>query len=83
MSDLPLLRVDEAAEQLGVSGWTIYRWVEEGRLQATKIGRSSLRILPHSVRAMSGVTRHRRIGNRTGAVERVVRSAEASNGPSP
>lgn len=66
MSDMPLLRVNEAAAQLNVSAWTIYRWVEEGRLQATKIGRSSLRIFPHSVRAMSSVTRHRRVGTHAG-----------------
>jgi predicted DNA-binding transcriptional regulator AlpA len=33
-----LLRVGEAAELLSVSRWTIYRWVEEGRLRGTKIG---------------------------------------------
>jgi excisionase family DNA binding protein len=47
-----LLRVDEAAGMLNVSRWTIYRWVDEGRLQATKIGKSSLRILRTSVDAL-------------------------------
>jgi excisionase family DNA binding protein len=44
-----LLRVDEAAAALNVSRWTIYRWVNEGRLRATRIGRGSLRVLRHSV----------------------------------
>ena len=44
-----LLRVGEAAEVLSVSRWTIYRWVEEGRLRGTKIGRSSLRIFCESI----------------------------------
>ena len=47
-----LLRVGEAAEALNVSRWTIYRWVEEGRLEATKIGKGSLRIFRHSVNAI-------------------------------
>lgn len=44
-----LLRVDEAAGLLNVSRWTIYRWVDEGRLCATKIGKGSLRIFQESV----------------------------------
>lgn len=47
-----LLRVGEAAEALNVSRWTIYRWVEEGRLEATKIGLGSLRIFDTSVQAL-------------------------------
>ena len=47
-----LLRVGEAAEALNVSRWTIYRWVEEGRLEATKLGKGSLRIFRHSVNAL-------------------------------
>jgi len=43
------MRVDEAAEFLSVSRWTIYRWVEEGRLRGTKIGKGSLRIFHESV----------------------------------
>ena len=45
----PLLRVDEAAEVLAVSRWTIYRWVEQGRLEGTKIGRGTLRVLTRSI----------------------------------
>jgi excisionase family DNA binding protein len=44
-----LLRVDEAAKFLSVSRWTIYRWVEEGRLRGTKIGKGSLRIFHKSI----------------------------------
>lgn len=47
--DKLLLRVDEAAALVGVSRWTIYRWVEEGRLEATKLGRSTLRIFRASL----------------------------------
>jgi excisionase family DNA binding protein len=47
-----LLRVDEAAMQLSVSRWTIYRWVQEGRLEATKIGKGSLRVFQTSVAAL-------------------------------
>lgn len=39
-----LLRVEEAADVLAVSRWTIYRWVEDGRLEGTKIGRGSSRV---------------------------------------
>jgi len=48
----PLLRVKEAARLLSVSKWTIYRWIEEGRLEATKIGGGSLRIFRISVMAL-------------------------------
>ena len=47
-----LLRVDEAAMLLSVSRWTIYRWVQEGRLEATKVGKGSLRIFEISVAAL-------------------------------
>jgi excisionase family DNA binding protein len=50
--DAPLLRVYEAARVLKVSKWTVYRWIEEGRLEATKIGRGSLRIFRASVEAL-------------------------------
>ena len=44
-----LLRVGEAADVLAVSRRTVYRWVEEGKLSATKIGKQSLRVMRHSV----------------------------------
>jgi excisionase family DNA binding protein len=47
-----LLRVGEAAKVLNVSRWTIYRWVDEGRLKATKIGKGSLRIFRESVNTL-------------------------------
>lgn len=31
-----LLRVGEAADVLAVSRWTIYRWVEDDRLEGTR-----------------------------------------------
>ncbi len=52
MSTERLLRVEDAAAQLCVSRWTIYRWVEEGRLHATKLGRGSLRIFTESVQQL-------------------------------
>ncbi len=47
--DKQLLRVNEAAAVLNVSRWTVYRWVEEGKLSATKIGKQSLRVMRNSV----------------------------------
>jgi len=47
-----LLRVDEAARILNVSRWTIYRWVEAGRLGGTRIGVGSLRIFSETVAAL-------------------------------
>lgn len=44
-----LLRVNEAAELLKVSRWTVYRWLADGRLQGTKLGKGTLRILRDSV----------------------------------
>jgi excisionase family DNA binding protein len=44
-----LLRVNEAAMVLNVSRWTVYRWVEEGKLSATKIGKQSLRVIGGSI----------------------------------
>jgi excisionase family DNA binding protein len=44
-----LLRIQETAKLLGVSKWTVYRWVEEGRLRGTKIGQGSLRVFRASV----------------------------------
>lgn len=50
--DKRLLRVDEAAILLSVSRWTIYHWVQKGRLEATKVGKGSLRIFQASVNAL-------------------------------
>jgi excisionase family DNA binding protein len=47
-----LLRVGEAAAVLSVSRWTIYRWVEEGRLRGTKIGKGSVRIFRDSISSL-------------------------------
>ncbi|MBM4134087.1 MAG: helix-turn-helix domain-containing protein [Nitrospira sp.] len=47
--DKPLLRVGEAAQVLNVSRWTIYRWIEEGRLEATRLSKGSLRVFRESV----------------------------------
>ena len=44
-----LLRVNEAAVVLNVSRWTVYRWVEERKLIAIKIGKQSLRVIGNSV----------------------------------
>jgi len=44
-----LLRVDEAARILNVSRWTVYRWVEDGRLGGTRLGAGSLRIFSNTV----------------------------------
>ncbi|OGW50753.1 MAG: hypothetical protein A2V62_11500 [Nitrospirae bacterium RBG_19FT_COMBO_58_9] len=46
------MRVNDAAQLLRVSKWTIYRWIEEGRLGATKIGHGSLRVFRESVTAL-------------------------------
>ena len=54
--DKALLRVGEAADFLSVSRWTIYRWVEEGRLEGTKIGRGSLRVFFHSIEKLESKT---------------------------
>ena len=42
-----LLHVDKAAQMLNVSRWTVYRWVEAGRL-----GVGSLRIFSETVAAL-------------------------------
>lgn len=52
-----LLRIQETAKLLRVSKWTIYRWVDEGRLRGTKIGRGSLRIFRTSVEELIEKTR--------------------------
>lgn len=49
-----LLRVQETAKLLEVSKWTIYRWIEEGRLTAVKLGPGSLRVVRTSVDELLG-----------------------------
>jgi excisionase family DNA binding protein len=49
-----LLRVQETAKLLKVSKWTIYRWIEEGRLSAVKLGPGSLRVVRTSVDELLG-----------------------------
>lgn len=44
-----LLRVGEAADFLAVSRWTIYRWLEQGKLKGTKIGKGSTRVFRESL----------------------------------
>ena len=51
MKKLPekdLLRPDEVANYFSVTKMTIYRWVDEGRLECTKIS-NSMRIFRESV----------------------------------
>lgn len=55
--DKQLLRVNEAALVLNVSRWTVYRWVEEGKLSATKIGKQSLRVIGNSIEKL--IAEHR------------------------
>ena len=55
--DKQLLRVNEAALILNVSRWTVYRWVEEGKLSATKIGKQSLRVIGNSIEKL--ISEHR------------------------
>jgi excisionase family DNA binding protein len=52
LSQKRLLRVGEAARILNVSRWTVYRWVEAGRLGGTRLGAGSLRIFSHTVAAL-------------------------------
>lgn len=47
-----LVSPEEAARMFKVSKWTIYRWIKEGRLQATKISRGSLRIFKRSIQQL-------------------------------
>jgi excisionase family DNA binding protein len=52
LQDKRLLRVDETAKILSVSRWTVYRWVDAGRLGGTRIGTGSLRIFSETVAAL-------------------------------
>jgi excisionase family DNA binding protein len=46
----PLLRVEEAADLLRVSRWTVYKLIKERQLISIKV-RSGRRIVPESVKA--------------------------------
>ena len=46
----PLLTVDEAADLLRVSRWTVYKLIKERELVSVKV-RSGRRIVPDSVQA--------------------------------
>ncbi len=63
-----LLRVEEVAKLLRISRWTVYRWLEEGRLEGTKLNRGSLRIFRESVTALVD-------GHRTPALEQPIRES--------
>ncbi|MBI5749787.1 MAG: helix-turn-helix domain-containing protein [Nitrospinae bacterium] len=58
-----LLRPEEAANFLSVSKWTIYRWIEEGRLKATKVGPGCLRIFSESIEELVEKNTISSIGN--------------------
>jgi excisionase family DNA binding protein len=57
-----LLRVRDAARMLNVSRRTIYRWIEEGRLEATKLNKSSLRVYQSSIEKLMDRNRIATIG---------------------
>lgn len=76
--DQPLLRVKEAAQLLKVSKWTIYRWIDEGRLGATKIGGGSLRIFRLSAMTLVEENRTSLYAGDLTAPTKVVRLHEVS-----
>jgi excisionase family DNA binding protein len=47
MKDNKLYKVNEAAQLLGVSPLTVYRWLTDGTLHGIRLGRKLWRI-PHS-----------------------------------
>ena len=73
-----LLRIQEAAKVLQVSKWTIYRWVDEGRLRGTKIGQGSLRVFRTSVEELIEKTRIEAPGVRNNAGHRTDRVGASS-----
>ena len=52
-----LLRPSEAAARLKVSVWTIYRWIKAGKLDATKMGHGTVRVLAESVERLIAAPR--------------------------
>ncbi len=75
-----LLRVDEAAHLLNVSRWTIYRWVADGRLKGTKIGRGSLRVFKDSVEELVDHGRPDSMGHAGARGGEVLRTRKKSPG---
>lgn len=73
-----LMRVNDAAQLLCVSKWTIYRWIEEGRLGATKIGQGSLRVFRESVTALVEANRMEQLGVTRSSPDRGVTVSAAS-----
>ena len=63
-----IIAVHEAAELLNVSRWTVYRWVQEGRLGGTKVGRGSLRIFYDSIAQLVQENQIERYGVVSGAI---------------
>jgi excisionase family DNA binding protein len=49
LPDKPFFRPDEVAKYLSVSRATIYRWIDEGRLQSVRIGEKVVRVRRESV----------------------------------
>lgn len=48
----PLLKVEQAAEALGVEAGTIYKWTATGRLACVRISRRALRIRQEDIDAL-------------------------------
>ena len=48
----PLMSVQRAAEMLDVSPKSIYRYIDEGKLRATRLGPRTLRVYADSVTAL-------------------------------
>lgn len=52
----PLVKPSDAAIQLGVSVWTIYRWIEHGKLRAHKLTIRAVRVSQDSIDEMKRST---------------------------
>lgn len=77
-----LLRIQETAKLLKVSKWTVYRWIEEGRLRATKIGQGSLRVFRASVSGHIGEDNEARDRNARKKARTTVTRAQGAKGKS-
>ena len=49
LPDKPFFRPDEVAKYFSVSRATVYRWIDEGRLQSVRIGEKVVRVRRESV----------------------------------